>query len=141
VGPFAARRWASDDDRGIIRAISVAVVVFIGAYALLPIAPGLAAAAACVFAAHMGGGVEWFLSSYGLQRATPDAVRGRVLSIDFALVTATTATSQLLAGGLATVFGPVQTLYVMVSIVVVTGGLWLLWTRPLRRAVPTTLPR
>ena len=138
VGPFAARRWAGDDDRGIIRAISVAVVVFIGAYALLPIAPGLAFAAACVFAAHMGGGVEWFLSSYGLQRATPDAVRGRVLSMDFALVTATTATSQLIAGVLATVVGPVETLYVMVSIVFVTGGLWLLWTRPLRRA-PTVL--
>jgi MFS family permease len=134
VGPFAARRWAGDDDRAIIRAISVAVVVFIVAYGLLPIAPGLAAAAACVFVAHMGGGSEWMLSSYALQRSTPDAVRGRVLSIDFALVTLTTAVSQLIAGALATVVGPVETLYVMVAIVAVTGGLWLVWTRPLRRA-------
>lgn len=139
VGPFAARRWAGDDDRAIIRAISVAVVVFSVSYALLPLAPGLAAAAACVFAAHMGGGSEWFLSSYGLQRSTPDAVRGRVLSMDFALVTATTATSQLLAGALAVVLGPVETLYIMVAIVCVTGGAWLIWTRPLRRPLPTTL--
>ena len=140
VGPFAARRWAGDDDRAIIRAISVAVVVFITSYALLPAAPGLLAAAACVFAAHLGGGSEWFLSSYALQRSTPDAVRGRVLSVDFALVTAVTAASQLLAGGLATVVGPVETLYVMVAIVALTGGAWLVWTRPLRRPLPTTLP-
>lgn len=138
VGPFAARRWAGDDDRAVIRAISVSVVVFIGAYALLPVAPGLLFAAACVFAAHLGGGSEWMLSSYALQRSTPDAIRGRVLSMDFALVTATTAASQLVAGALATVVGPVETLYVMVAIVAVTGGLWLLWTRPLRR--PPTGP-
>lgn len=139
VGPFVARRWAGDDDRAIIRAISVSVVVFIASYALLPVAPGLLFAAACVFGAHLGGGSEWMLSSYALQRSTPDAIRGRVLSIDFALVTAATATSQLIAGALSTVVGPVETLYVMVSIVAVTGGAWLLWTRPLRRPLPTTL--
>jgi len=133
IGPFVARRWAGEDDRQVIRAISVAVVLFIGSYALLPLAPALLVAAACVFVAHLGGGIEWMLSGYALQRSTPDAVRGRVLSIDFALVTATTAASQLVAGVLATVVGPVPTLYVMVGIVALTGGLWLLWTRPIRR--------
>ena len=148
TGPFLARRWAGDDDRAIIRAISVAVVLFIGSYALLPFAPGLAIAATFVFCAHLGGGIEWMLSGYALQRTVPDAVRGRVLSIDFALVTLTTACSQLIAGALATVIGPVDTLYVMVTIVALTGGLWLIWTRPLRRAPApgagarsTTLPR
>jgi MFS family permease len=138
TGPFLARRWAGDDDRAIIRAISVAVVLFITSYALLPLAPGLAAAAAFVFAAHLGGGIEWMLSGYALQRSTPDAVRGRVLSIDFALVTLTTAVSQLIAGALATVAGPTETLYVMVTIVALTGGAWLIWTRPLRRRLPVT---
>ena len=88
------RRRVTTTGRSSARS-SVAVVVFIISYALLPVAPGSGARGrACVFAAHMGGGVEWFLSSYGLQRATPDAIRGRVLSIDFALVTATTATSR-----------------------------------------------
>jgi MFS family permease len=76
------------------------------------------------------------LSGYALQRSTPDAVRGRVLSIDFALVTLTTAVSQLIAGALATVAGPTETLYVMVTIVALTGGAWLVWTRPLRRRLP-----
>ena len=106
TGPFLARRWAGDDDRAIIRAISVAVVLFIGSYALLPLAPGLLVAATFVFCAHLGGGIEWMLSGYALQRSTPDAVRGRVLSIDFALVTLTTAVSQLIAGALAMVVGP-----------------------------------
>lgn len=136
TGPFLARRWAGDDDRAIIRAISVAVVLFIGSYALLPLAPGIAVAATFVFCAHLGGGIEWMLSGYALQRSTPDAVRGRVLSIDFALVTLTTAVSQLIAGGLATVAGPTETLYVMVTIVALTGGAWLVWTRPLRRRLP-----
>ncbi|MFN8619502.1 MAG: hypothetical protein U0869_01985 [Chloroflexota bacterium] len=60
---LAARRWAGDD-RAIIRAISVAVLLFIGSYAaLLPFAPGLAVAATFVFCAHLGGGIEWMLSS------------------------------------------------------------------------------
>ncbi len=134
VGPFLARRWAGDDDRAIIRAISIAVVLFVGSYALLPLAPGLAVAAVFVFSAHLGGGIQWMLSGFALQRSTPDALRGRVLSIDFALVTLATAISQLVAGALASVVGPTETLYVMVAIVALTGGLWLAWTRPLRRA-------
>ena len=111
VGPFAgALAGRATTTEAIMRAISVAVVVFVvPATRLLPLAPGLGVAAICVFVAHLGGGVQWMLSSYGLQRATPDAVRGRVLSIDFALVTmATTPLDQLLAGVLAVTVGPVD---------------------------------
>lgn len=133
VGPFVARAAAGGDDRGVIRAISVAIAVFIAGYAALPLAPGLWLAAACVFLAHLGGGAQWMLSSYGLQRAVPDRMRGRVLSFDYAAVTLATTLSTILAGILAVTVGAVVTLYVMISIVAVTGGLWLLWTRPLRR--------
>jgi predicted MFS family arabinose efflux permease len=133
VGPFVARAFAGTDDRGIIRAISIAIVVFICGYAALPLAPALAVAAVCVFIAHLGGGAQWMLSSYGLQRAVPDRVRGRVLSFDYAAVTLATTLSTIVAGGLAVTAGAVATLYVMIGVVAVTGGLWLVWTRPLRR--------
>ncbi len=73
------------------------------------------------------------LSSYGLQRAVPDRVRGRVLSFDYAAVTLATTISTIVAGGFAVTVGPVASLYVMIGVVAVTGGLWLVWTRPLRR--------
>ena len=136
VGPFVARAAAGDDDRGLIRGVSWAVVAFIVGYALLPLSPGLALASACVFVAHMGGGAQWFLSSFGLQRAVPDALRGRVLGFDYASVTMATTISTIVAGLLAATLGPNTALYVMIGIVGVTGGLWLLWTRPLRAATP-----
>lgn len=132
IGPFAARTFAADDDRRMLKAIAVALVVFIAGYGLLPLAPTIAIAAVCVFAAHLGGGAQWMLSSYGLQRSVPDRIRGRVLSFDYAAVTLTTTVSTLVAGGVAATFGPVVTLYVMMGLVAVSGGAWLLWTRPLR---------
>lgn len=51
-----------------------------------------------------------------------------------AAVTLTATVSTLVAGGLAATFGPVVTLYVMMALVALSGGTWLLWTRPLRRA-------
>ena len=133
IGPFAARTFAADDDRRMIKAIAVALVVFIAGYGLLPLAPTIAVAALCVFAAHLGGGAQWMLSSYGLQRSVPDRVRGRVLSFDYAAVTLATTLSTLIAGWLAVTVGAVATLYVMMAMVAVSGGAWLLWTRPLRR--------
>jgi predicted MFS family arabinose efflux permease len=136
IGPFAARTFAADDDRRMLKAIAIALVVFIGGYGLLPLAPSIALGALCVFAAHLGGGAQWMLSSYGLQRSVPDRVRGRVLSFDYAAVTLATTVSTLVAGGLAVTVGPVVTLYVMMAMVALSGGAWLLWTRPLRRAPP-----
>jgi predicted MFS family arabinose efflux permease len=133
IGPFAARTFAADDDRRMIKAIAVALVVFICGYGLLPLAPSIALGALCVFAAHLGGGAQWMLSSYGLQRSVPDRIRGRVLSFDYAAVTLTTTVSTLVAGALAVTGGPVVTLYVMMGLVALSGGAWLVWTRPLRR--------
>ena len=39
--------------------------------------------------AHLGGGAQWTLSSYGLQRIVPDRIRGRIFAFDAALITLT----------------------------------------------------
>jgi MFS family permease len=132
VGPFAARRFATDDRRRILRGITIAFVVYLVGYALLPLSPVIWVAALFVFIGHLGGGAQWTLSAYGLQRASPDRIRGRVLSVDFGLALTVSALSTLLAGWLASEIGPLATLYVMLGIMAVTVGLWLIWTRPIR---------
>lgn len=132
VGPFAARRFASDDRKRILRGVTIAFAVYLVGYALLPLSPVIWAAAVFVFIGHLGGGAQWTLSSFGLQRASPDRVRGRVLSVDFGLALAVSALSTLLAGFLASVIGPLATLYVMLGIMALTVLVWLIWTRPIR---------
>jgi len=133
IGPFAARTFATDDRARILRGITLSFYVFVLGYALLPLSPGILVAAFFVFVGHVGGGAQWTLSSFGLQRASPDRIRGRVLSVDFGLALATSSISTLLAGWLAVEIGPLPTLYVMLALMVVTVGLWLIWTRPIRR--------
>jgi MFS family permease len=139
VGPFAARTFAHSGGYRLMRGISLAFVIFIAGYALLPLAPGILLAAAFVALAQMGGGAQWMLSSYGLQRATPDRVRGRVLSVDFGLVMLTSSLSTLAAGWLAASIGPIATLYVMLGLVAASAWVWWLWSRPARDAAPRTV--
>lgn len=55
---------------------------------------------------HLGGGAQWMLSTYGLQRATRDGIRGRVFSFDYGLVTLMIAVSTVVAGTLSEVLTP-----------------------------------
>ena len=80
VGPFIGRRVAGGTEHGLFRAIGVALFVFALCYGLFPFAPALALAGLCAAGAHVGGGAQWTLSTYGLQRFVPDWIRGRVFS-------------------------------------------------------------
>jgi MFS family permease len=133
VGPFLARTFAVDDMQRLLRGISLAFAVYLVGYALLPLSPVIWAAAVFVFIGHVGGGAQWTLSSFGLQRTTPDRVRGRVFAVDFGLALAISSISTLTAGWLAGVIGPLPTLYVMLGAMAVTVAVWLWWTGPVRR--------
>lgn len=135
VGPFAARRYASDDQSRLLRGISISFLVYLLGYALLPVSPVIWAAAVFVFIGHLGGGAQWTLSSFGLQRATPDRVRGRVFAVDFGLALAVSSLSTLTAGWLAGSIGPLPTLYVMLGAMTLTVAAWFWWTGPVRRRV------
>jgi MFS family permease len=141
VGPFVARTFAVDDMRRLLRGISIAFVVYLAGYALLPLSPVIWAAAIFVFIGHLGGGAQWTLSSFGLQRTTPDRIRGRVFAVDFGLALAVSSVSTLTAGWLAGVIGPLPTLYVMLAAMAVTVAVWFWWTGPVRRGeVRATTP-
>jgi MFS family permease len=124
TGPFIARALVGTEDRGLLLGIGASLAILTTSYALFPLAPSVWLAAVLVFLAHCGGGGQWTLSTIGLQRATPDAMRGRLFSLDFGLVTMTIAVSTLLAGTLADAVAPSAAVWTMVALVVLAGIGW-----------------
>ena len=136
TGPFAARALLGTDDRALLVGIGVSLVVLVACYGIFPLAPAIGVAAVLVFGAHLGGGAQWALSSLGLQRATPDGLRGRLFSFDYALVTLTIALSTLAAGVLADAFSPSVAVWAMVGLVALAGSAWAAFASPLWRREP-----
>jgi MFS family permease len=132
-GPFLARSIVGLSERGLILGIAGSFGAFALGYALLPAAPWLWLAAACVFVAHLGGGAQWMLSSYGLQRAAPDEIRGRVFSFDYGLVTLTIAASTFLAGLLADRLPPAVAVWSIVALAATAALGWIAFSRPVWR--------
>jgi predicted MFS family arabinose efflux permease len=128
-GPFIARAVMGTSDRGLLLGITASLAVVAGSYALFPLAPSLWVAAPLVFLAHCGGGGQWTLSTLGLQRATPDVIRGRLFSLDFGLVTLTIAISTLVAGQLADAVAPSIAVWAMVGLIVLAGSGWIALSR------------
>jgi predicted MFS family arabinose efflux permease len=129
VGPFLARSIISLDDRGLLRGISFSFAVVVLCYALFPVAPTIWLAALLAFGAHLGGGSQWTLSTYGLQRSTPDRIRGRIFSFDYGLVTLTIALSTLVAGFVAEAVPPRFAVWTMVGLIALAGTAWVLFAR------------
>jgi MFS family permease len=138
IGPFLARSIVGLSDRGLLLGIGVSFLAFATGYSLLPFSPALWVASIAVFVAHLGGGAQWMLSTYGLQRASPDEIRGRVFSFDYGLVTVTIAMSMLVAGFLAERLEPAVTTWILVALAAIAAAGWLALARPLiRRPSPT----
>jgi MFS family permease len=97
------------------------------------VAPILLIAALLVLLAHLGGGAQWTLSTYGLQVRAPDEIRGRILAADFAFVTLILSVTTTAAGALASVAGPRPTIATFALLGVAAGTGYLLLTRHLRR--------
>jgi MFS family permease len=135
MGPFIARAIMGTESRGLVRGILGSVITVGISYALFPLSPSIWVAAFIVFCAHLGGGAQWFLSTFGLQRAAPDAIRGRVFSFDFGLVTLSVALSTIVSGYLAENFSPQIAVWAMVAFMAVAGTAWYLFARPLMRTV------
>jgi MFS family permease len=132
VGPFLARRFIRGSRHALLRACGVAALVYAIAYAMLPLAPTIWLAAFVPLLAHLGGGAQWTLSTYGLQTATPDSLRGRIFAADFALVTLTMSLSFLASGALTQRYGPGPVTFGLTGIAALWGALYLTLTARLR---------
>jgi predicted MFS family arabinose efflux permease len=132
IGPFIAKREAS---RGLSRMLwltGVAAIVNGAMYAVVPWTGALVLAVPLVFVAHLAGGTNWTLSTYGLQVTTTDEYRGRIFATDFALVTLAMTLSLSIAGAVSDAWGPQPTMTLFGVVSVGWGLLYLTLTRTLR---------
>ncbi|HUJ14424.1 MAG TPA: MFS transporter [Thermoanaerobaculia bacterium] len=132
IGPFAVRMLSNRDETQY-RLITASVLLFGLGYAVLGIAPTLLIGSLAIFLAHLGGGAQWQTSTYGLQRETPDFIRGRVFSADYGFVTLTMSISSLVAGVLSDSFGPTIATVATASITILWAVFWGVWTWKLWR--------
>ncbi len=140
AGPFLARRIAGDSERGLFTAIGLALVCFGAFYMVFPFMPALLLAGLCSMGAHLGGGAQWTLSTYGLQTIVPDRIRGRVFAFDFALVTLTIMASNLVSGWAAEALGPRHAMLAFAGVALLYAVGWWLGTRSVRRGLSSTRP-
>lgn len=134
VGPFIGRWIAGPDDKRLFTAIGLALFTFGISYAAFGLSPSLLVAAPLVMLAHFGGGAQWALSSYGLQKIVPDHIRGRVVAVDFALITLTFGISSVVAGFAADIMGPRLAAMSLACVAMCWAGIWWITTRRIRRA-------
>lgn len=133
IGPFLVRIVAKRDESQY-RAITFAVLMFALGYAGLGLAPTLGVGLFAIFVAHLGGGIAWQVSSYGLQRESEDWIRGRVFSADYGMLTLTMAVSAIVAGVLSDRVGPTIATVGIASFCVLFSIVWGAWTWRLWRA-------
>ncbi len=135
TGPFIFRRWTRGRDDRLFTGLSIAGVIFAIGYGIFSISPtaALAGVGACV--AHVGGGATWTLSTYGLQRFTPDAIRGRVFAFDYGFVTMTIGASIFFAGLAADHVDPRIVMAVVATVAFAWAMGWTVWRRRLLSGV------
>jgi MFS family permease len=123
LGPFLIRAIARRDDVQY-RFITLSILVFGAGYMCLGFSRSLLSGAIAVFVAHLGGGAQWQTSTYGLQRETPDWIRGRVFGADYGFVTLTMAVSSLAAGMASDRFGPTVATIGVASVAILWAVVW-----------------
>jgi MFS family permease len=136
VGPILVRGavGATPARRVIVVVCGVSTLTYCVVYAVFPLAPVFVLAMVLVILAHLGGGAQWALSTYGLQRETPDRFRGRVMSLDYGLATLAIGASAIAAGLLADAYGEAAATWWLTAIGGGYGLAWLAWSLAAVRA-------
>ena len=131
LGPLLARQRASDPAR-LYGVLAGSMTVFGLGYLAMPLTSLPWVAMLLLAVAHAGGGANWILSTYGLQTAVPDTLRGRVFSADYTLATLVIAGSQVVFGLLSDHVSARLLLAGAGAVVLLYAALWWIATRPLR---------
>jgi MFS family permease len=130
LGPMIVR-WTSGvapRPRAIVIICGISTLGFGVTYAAFPVVPWFGLALVLVVIAHLGGGAQWSLSTYGLQVATPDHMRGRVMSLDYGFATLAIGVSSIVAGTLAEAFDEASATWWLSGVAVVYGIGWVIWS-------------
>jgi MFS family permease len=133
IGPFLGHRLSGRNHERLFGAIGIALALFGLAYTAISLAPTLWVVGLLILTAHLGGGSQWVLSTYGLQRLVPDRIRGRIFAFDYALITLSLGASGMVASWLADALGPRPAIAMVGGLAVVWAATWWLLTRDVRR--------
>jgi hypothetical protein len=130
IGPVIARAviGAAPGRTAIIVVCGVSALTYSLVYAVFPLTAAFGVALVLVILAHLGGGAQWSLSTYGLQRETSDQFRGRVLSLDYGIATLLMGASAIAAGVLADAYGEARATWWLTAIGGGYGIAWLAWS-------------
>lgn len=132
LGPLIAGRFTGSSLSRVLLVCGWAGVTFGVCYLALSAAPFFAVALVLVLLAHLGGGAQWTLSSYGLQARAPDHIRGRIIAGDFGIVTLIITLSSLAAGVLADLIGVRATIAAFAGLAIVGSLTYQVATRSVR---------
>lgn len=135
LGPVIAARFTRGDLSKVLRVCGLSGIAFSFCYLIAAWSPMIFVAAAVIAIAHLGGGAQWTLSTYGLQLRTPDYIRGRVMAGDFAIVTLTLSITAMAAGLLSEVAGVRVTITAFAGAAAVAGCAYLVLTRNVIRNI------
>jgi MFS family permease len=131
VGPLVMRRVLDRRD-WLVPGIALSMAVYGVAYLGAAVSPWYWLVLVLVVLAHVAGGGNWLISSYGLQLEVPDRLRGRVFSTDQMLVSLSMSVSMLLAGALTDLLDPRSAVAICGGLTLIYGIAWRLATRRLR---------
>ena len=137
LGPIFAMRYARGNLARVVTVCGMAGFVFSLSYLGASIAPSILVACGFIAVAHFGGGAQWTLSTYGLQLRTNDAIRGRVLAGDMAIVTLTLGLSSLVAGILGELVPVRQGIAIMGLLAAGGASSYMVLTRKIRARLRT----
>ncbi|MBC7909031.1 MAG: MFS transporter, partial [Pyrinomonadaceae bacterium] len=105
IGPIAMRRFTSETQAGMQKAIGYAFLLGGVFYIAFGAATNFALALAVLLIAHAGGSILWVNSTILLQKAVEDGFRGRVFAAELTLLTLTMAASNYATGELLDRYG------------------------------------
>ncbi|MFI6736573.1 MFS transporter [Nonomuraea sp. NPDC050451] len=124
LGPFAGRRLAAGSTRRRLYVAAAALAVFGLGYLALAHVSGLGPGMAAAFAGHLGVGACAILALNGLQLATPDHVRGRVMVLVFSLSAAFQGLSTLAVAPMTAAIGMTDTTRLLGLLAVAYAIIW-----------------
>lgn len=139
LGPLAASAFVGDNERRLFLAIGASMGLYGVAYFFLPAMPVIGLAAVLATIAHLGGGSQWILSTFGVQKMTPDYIRGRIIALDLGLVGLSMSVSTLAAGRLADSFDPRSVMVIFAGLEITYAVAWTISTRRFWRRSGTSV--
>jgi MFS family permease len=135
-GPFLFRRVLEHRD-WLMAGLAISMISYGIAYLGVAVTPWFWLVLVGVALAHVSGGGNWVMSSYALQLAVPDHLRGRVFSTDQMIVSLSISLSVLLAGFVVDAFDARAAIALCGGLTLAYGVVWHLVTRRILRTETT----